>query len=386
MRPSRHLPLAGFAGAVVAAQLLAVAAGTPYLLTQLTMSAYYTLVVLGLTLLMGYAGQISLGHAGFFAIGGYATAVLTTWDLGAHRASAVVSALARARVLVSRPDLYGGEILVVHPWPAVVFAVALAAGVAFLVGIPVLKLKGHYLAMATLGVGTIILTVAVGTERLGAADGISGVPPFRVLPGVAVQGAASSRVANYYVAFGLLAITMLVLLNLVESRVGRALRAIHGAEEAASAMGVDTASYKLRTFVLSAALAAVAGAFLTHFNGSIGPSEASVMKSVRYVAIVAVGGMGSLWGTLATSLVLNFLSLRGYFGSLDDAVFGAVLVAIMLFAPHGVLGLDARGAVRAIARRWRRPARGSDGDGERAGGADALAVARLDADLPEGRP
>src|SRR5512133_1642786 len=166
MRPSRHLPLAGFVAAAVVVQLLAVAAGTPYLLTQLTMSAYYTLVVLGLTLLMGYAGQISLGHAGFFAIGGYATAVLTTWDLGAHRASPVVAALTRGGALAPRADLYGGEILVVHPWPAVVLAVALAAAVAFLVGIPVLKLKGHYLAMATLGVGTIILTVAVGTERL----------------------------------------------------------------------------------------------------------------------------------------------------------------------------------------------------------------------------
>ncbi len=110
---------------------------------------------------------------------------------------------------------------------------------------------------------------------------------------------------------------MLLLLNLVQSRVGRALRAIHGAEDAARAMGVDTAAFKLRTFVLSAALAAVAGVFLTHFNGGIGPSEASIMKSVKYVAIVAVGGMGSLWGTVATSVILQFLSLRGYFGTLE---------------------------------------------------------------------
>ena len=110
-------------------------------------------------------------------------------------------------------------------------------------------------------------------------------------------GSASTRVVNYYVACGLLALAMLLLLNLVESRVGRALRAIHGAEDAASAMGVDAARYKLGTFVLGAGLAAVAGAFLTHYNGGIGPSEASIMKSVKYVAIVAVGGMGSLWGT-----------------------------------------------------------------------------------------
>jgi branched-chain amino acid transport system permease protein len=112
-------------------------------------------------------------------------------------------------------------------------------------------------------------------------------------------------------------------------------------------MGVDTSALKLRTFVLSAVLAAVAGAFLTHLNGAIGPSEASIMKSVKYVAIVAVGGMGSIWGTLATSVALNFLSLRGYFGTFDDAVFGLVLVTVMLFAPRGVLALRPR---RPLAR------------------------------------
>jgi branched-chain amino acid transport system permease protein len=114
-------------------------------------------------------------------------------------------------------------------------------------------------------------------------------------------------------------------------------------------MGVDTASLKLRTFVLSAVLAATAGVFLTHLNGGIGPSEASVMKSVKYVAIVAVGGMGSLWGAVATSLTLNFLSLRGYFGTFDDAVFGLVLVLVMLFAPKGVLALRPRKALAAVA-------------------------------------
>jgi branched-chain amino acid transport system permease protein len=92
--------------------------------------------------------------------------------------------------------------------------------------------------------------------------------------------------------------------------------------------------------VLSAVLAAIAGVFLTHYNGGIGPSEASIMKSVRYVAIVAVGGMGSLWGTLIMGTVLNYLSLRGYFGTLDDAVFGGILILIMLFAPDGIIGSD----------------------------------------------
>ncbi|HEY6002754.1 MAG TPA: branched-chain amino acid ABC transporter permease [Anaeromyxobacter sp.] len=356
MLDSRFAKIGIFLAAAVAVERIAVLSGAGYLLTQLTMSAYYTLVALGLSLLMGYAGQISLGHAGFFAIGGYTSAALTTWDLSARHAEPVVAALSRAGVLVARAGAFGGDVLVVHPWPAFLCAVALSAAVAFLVGIPVLKLRGHYLAMATLGVGTILSSIAVGTAALGAADGISGVPPFDLVPGLLrVAGNAPVRIVNYYVAFGLLAAAMLLLSNLVWSRVGRALRAIHGAEDAASAMGVDVARYKLGTFVLSAVLAAVAGSLLTHFNAGIGPSEVSIMKSVRYVAIVAVGGMGSLWGAMAASLSLNFLSLRGYFGSLDDAVFGGILIAVMLFSPGGILSLDVRGAILALLRRVRPP-------------------------------
>jgi branched-chain amino acid transport system permease protein len=108
-------------------------------------------------------------------------------------------------------------------------------------------------------------------------------------------------------------------------------------------MGVNTARFKLYTFVISAAFAAVAGSFLTHYNGGIGPSEASVMKSVRYVAIVAVGGMANLWGALLMGIVLNFMSLRGMFGTYDDAVFGGILIVIMLFAPQGILSLRLTG-------------------------------------------
>lgn len=350
---SRYARVALFAVVIVAVQAATQLAGKPFFLTQLTMAAYYTLVAAGLSLLMGYAGQISLGHAAFFAIGGYASGVLTTTDLAALRGRPAVDLLERAGLLAARADLYGGELLCLHPWAAFVAALLLAVVVAFAIGVPVLKLKGHYLAMATLGFGTIVYSVVLGTERFGAADGIGGVPPFPLLGGLSVGGGRAARVANYYVAWGLVAFALLLLGNLVESRVGRALRAIHGAEDAASATGVDVARYKLKTFVLSAALAAVGGVFLTHYNAGIGPGEAAVMKSVRYVAIVAVGGMGSVWGTVATSAVLNFLSLRGYFGTLDDAVFGAVLVIVMLFAPDGILRLDARAAVAAALRRLR---------------------------------
>jgi branched-chain amino acid transport system permease protein len=346
--PRRHILM--LLAAVTSVQLLTLALGKGFYLTQLTMTAYYSLIIIGLCLLMGYAGQISLGHAGFFAIGGYTSAVLTTVDLSAYKASALIGLLTKLSVLTVRQDLYGGRMLSVHPWAACVVAVILTIIVAFAIGVPVLKLKGHYLAMATLGFGTIIYSVVLGTQKFGAADGISSVPAFPLLPGLTVSGAAGLRIQNYYIAWGLVALGMLLLLNLISSRVGRALRSIHGAEDAASAMGVDTAAYKLKTFVLSAALAAVAGVFLTHFNGGIGPSEASIMKSVRYVAIVAVGGMSSLWGTLIMSAVLNFLSLRGYFGSFDDAVFGAILIVIMLFSPEGILQYDVKALVKKLFR------------------------------------
>jgi branched-chain amino acid transport system permease protein len=355
MPAPRLTRVALFLAAVVLVQLLAHVAGKPFFLTQLTMAAYYTLVAAGLSVLMGYAGQISLGHAAFFAIGGYTTAALTTADLSAERARPLVALLARLHVLVPHADLYGGEALSFHPWAAFAVAVTLAVAVAWIVGVPVLKLKGHYLAMATLGFGTIVYSVLLASARLGAADGLGSVPPFPLLAGVAVGGGREARVANYYVAWGLVALALLVLSNLVESRVGRALRAIHGAEDAAASMGVDVARKKLKVFVLSAVLAAVGGVFLTHFNAGIGPGEAAVMKSVRYVAIVAVGGMGSLWGTVATSAVLNFLSLRGYFGTLDDAVFGAVLILVMLFSPDGVLRLAPRAALAGALARLRRP-------------------------------
>jgi branched-chain amino acid transport system permease protein len=338
--------------AVVAVQLATQASDRGFYLTQLTMTAYYALVVVGLSLLMGYAGQISLGQAGFFAIGGYTAAFVSTLDLAPARAHPAVALAARLGLVVARPDIYGGEILGVSPWVGLLAAIVLAVLVAWAVAVPVLRLRGHYLAMATLAFGTIVSAAVVGTQRLGAADGISGVPAFPLLPGVRIGGGARDRVVNYYLAWGLLALAMLLLGNLVRSRTGRALRAIHGAEDAAKAMGVDAARLKVRIFVLAAAMAALAGVLLTHYVGGIGPSETSVMKSVRYVAMVAVGGMGSLWGALSATAVLEFLSLRGVFGAHDDTVFGGILLLVMLFAPDGILHVDVRGLVARL-----RPAR-----------------------------
>ena len=332
-------------GLVIGIQLLTSWTDTQYYLTQLTMAAYYSLVIIGLSVLMGYAGQISIGHAGFFAIGGYISAGLTTRSLMPWQDTPFVQILSKLGMLISTQDLYGEQLLVATPWVACLVAVFSAAFIAFILGIPVLKLKGHYLAMATLGFGIVIYRVVLASEYFGEADGISDVLGFTIFPEVAgigpltVSGDFSHRVENYYIAWGLLIFGLILLLNLIDSRVGRALRSIHGSEEASEAMGVNTSRFKLYVFVLSAVYAAIAGIFLTHYNGGIGPSEAGVMKSVRYVALVAVGGMANLWGTLIAGVTLTFLSLRGVFGSYDDAVFGTILIVIMLFAPEGILSL-----------------------------------------------
>jgi branched-chain amino acid transport system permease protein len=333
----RRRSFALFAAGIIAVQVATGLTGSDFLLTQLTMAAWYGLVVVGLCLLMGYAGQISLGHAAFFAIGGYTTAVLSTVNLLPVKTAPVITALAAVGLTVGGTDAWGSEVLRLSPWLSLVAAVTVSALVAYGIGMPVLRLRGHYLAMATLGFGIIVYRLALGTPLLGGADGLSDTPPFPLFAGLALDGSRAHRLFSYYFSWATVLAVMFLLVNLIGSRAGRALRAIHGNEAAAGAMGIDTSRYKLHLFALSAVIAAVAGVFMTHYTGGIGPAETSVMKSIRYVAIVAVGGMADLWGALIAGTILNFLSLRGFFGTYDDAVFGAVLIAVMLFAPSGIV-------------------------------------------------
>jgi branched-chain amino acid transport system permease protein len=331
------LPFALFAMAMVAVQAALRAAGKEYCLTQLTMSLYYAVVVIGLCLVMGYAGQVSLGHGAFFAIGGYTSALLTTYDFSRFQTGAWGGLLRRAHWFVAKDDLYGSQVVTASPWAAFLVAMALTLVIATLIGYPALRLKGHYLAMATLGFGLIVNKVLLGTALLGAADGINGVPEWNLGFGLTVSGRSGLRLENYYIAGGLVLGLLVLMRNLVHSRIGRALQAIHDRETAANAMGINTAAYKSRAFVLSALLAAMAGVFFTHYTGGIGPSEASAFKSVRYVALAASGGMASLWGVTGMSTFLNYLSLRGFFGSYDNAVFGVILILIVSLAPEGPL-------------------------------------------------
>lgn len=349
MKKARYIPLTLFAAGIVACQLLFSAFGADYLLIQLTMAAYYALVVLGLSLLMGYAGQISLGHAAFFALGGYLTAVFSTSQINELFSAEMLAKLSHIGIVYSS-DTHA-SLFLLNPALSLLTVAIITIILAIIIGIPILRLKGHYLSMATLGFGIILYRIFLGTKVFGEADGISNVAPF-TLPGFfPISGESSFRVPNYYFAWLLVFIALVLLLNIIDSRVGRALRAIHGSEEAASAMGVDTGRYKLIVFIISALLASLGGFFMTHYNAGIGPSEAGIMKSVRYVSIVAVGGMANLWGCLIMGVVLNYLSLRGYFGSYDDAVFGALLIAIMVFAPDGIFKKDFIEKFRHLASR-----------------------------------
>ena len=349
------------AAIMVAAQLLLRVMGKDYCLTQLTMSVYYAIVVLGLCLVMGYAGQVSLGHGAFFAIGGYTSAILTTADFSRFQSLAGVGWLKSIHILEVRQNLFGSPVATVSPWAAFLAAMAITLVIAVVIGYPALRLKGHYLAMATLGFGLIVNKLILGSSIAGAADGISGVPPFVLLGGLMVSGKSPVRVQNYYIACGLLLLLLVLLGNLVRSRMGRALRAIHDRETAANAMGINTSAVKLKVFVLSALLAALAGVLFTHYTGGISPSEAGPLKSVRYVALAAAGGMANLWGAAVVSTLINYLSLRDWFGSFDQAVFGAILILIIALAPDGPLPPLALGLRRAVSRVFgrRRPSHGT---------------------------
>ncbi len=259
-------------------------------------------VCVGLNLLIGYAGQISLGHAGFFALGGYGSALLAT--------------------------RYG-----VPVWLSLPMACAAVGLLAYVVGRPTLRLKGHTLAMATLGLGVIVSIVLTTEDRLtGGPDGMA-VPPL-LLFGQLIQGER----LWYWITGAVLLATVWLALNLIESPNGRALRALHGSPVAAETLGISSERFKLQVFVLSALLAALTGALTAHYAGFITPAKASFTHSVELVIMVVFGGMASVFGAVigaaALTILPQFLTvLKDY----EMMVFGAVLVATMVFFPHGVV-------------------------------------------------
>jgi len=275
-----------------------------YYVNVLIISGLNAIVAVGLNLLLGFAGQISLGHAAFYGLAAYTTSILTT----TYNLPIIVGLLA---------------------------GILLVGLVAYLIGIPTLKLSGHYLAMATLGFGIIVYIVFNETiELTGGPSGFVGIPRLSLF-----GYSFDSDLSYYYLVIFVLAIVLMFSLNLIRSRIGRALRAIHTSEKAAQISGIDIARYKLFIFVLSAILAAVAGVLYAHYLEFIAPSSFGFNHSVLLVTMVVLGGMTNVWGAVAGAFFLTMLpEFLRVFENIEFLLYGFILIVCMMFLPEGIVG------------------------------------------------
>ncbi len=292
----------GLAALALVAALLPLALTNGYTYEVAILVGLNAITCVGLNILIGYAGQISLGHAGFFGLGAYGSAILAS--------------------------RYG-----LPPLLAVPAATATVGAIAWLIGRPILRLRGHYLAMGTLGMGVIVSVVLATEDRVtGGPDGMS-VPPLSIF-GYAVTGEHTW----YWIVAAALIGTVWLAQNLIESPRGRALRALHGSEIGAGALGIDPARHKLGAFVLSAAFAAMSGALTAHYSGFITPAKASFLHSIELVTMVVFGGMASTFGAVVGAAVLTTLPqaltvLKEY----EMVTLGAVMMLTMILMPAGLV-------------------------------------------------
>jgi branched-chain amino acid transport system permease protein len=273
----------------------------------------YSIMTIGLCLLMGYAGQISLGHASFFGLGAYISGVITT--------------------------KYG-----LNPWLCLLMGMAVSALVAVVIGAPSLKLRGHYLAMATLAF-CIIVTIIFNenVEWTGGPDGLA------FIPGISVMGYPVDSIAKfYYLVWSIVLVTLLLSLNVIGSRVGRAMRSIHGSELAASAMGVNISKYKIYVFVASAVMASIAGSLYAHYLNFLSPASFDLFVSIKLLIMIILGGMHSLWGAVVGAALITFLSYEWlhYFEEAEGMIYGLIILVIIIFLPGGLVSIP--GKVRRL--------------------------------------
>jgi branched-chain amino acid transport system permease protein len=291
------------AAVVVLALLPAILGGGA--LSSLSIAGIVFIAVMGLDVLMGYAGQISLGHAAFVAIGGYGAAIAT--------------------VRYGLPSLAG-------------IALALVASLACAVVLSLItvRLRGIYMALATLAFGLLVDSLTIGLSDLtGGPSGLTGVPHF------AIAGYAfTDPRANYYLVWGVALAIFVALANLLRSDFGRALRAIRTDQTAARALGIDVPRYKLYAFLISAACASIAGSLYAYYFQFLSPDMVSTPRSLEYVTMLIIGGEGSLAGPLLGVLVLVLLPTAIQPLNQAKTLFsGAVLVAGLLLLPEGLLGI-----------------------------------------------
>jgi branched-chain amino acid transport system permease protein len=279
-----------------------------YHLMVLNVAALNIIVVIGLNLLIGYAGQISLGHAAFFGLGAYLSAIFT--------------------VTLGLP-----------PWSTIILAMVITGLIAFAIGIPTLKLEGHYLVMATLGFNIITYIVMIQLETVtGGPSGFAGIPRLKIAGFV-----LDSDLKIYYLLWAVAGGVLLLSLNLIHSRVGRALAALSHNEIAARCAGVDTENYKVKIFVISAVLASLAGSLYAHYLTFISPGTFSFFYSIQVVTMVLIGGIGSLWGSVCGAILLTVLpeilhAVKEY----NVLIYGIVLMVVLIFFPQGLFPAVAR--------------------------------------------
>ena len=288
--------------AVVLAILLLALNSSGYVVTVIGFAAIYAIFCTGLNFFMGYTGQASFGQNAFAALGGYGSAILTAG--------------------------YNWE-----PVPALFVSMTIAGIVAAVVGYPTLKLRGHYLAMATFALGLITYEISIEWNSLTLGYmGYSGIPPL----GIGRFELATEKQQ-------LVALTILMLLGvwmanrMRQSRFGRALRAIAGSEAAAQALGIDVARYKLIAFVVAALYASAAGSLFAHFIGFISPEVFGSAMVIQSFTMLFLGGVGTVWGPVIGALMVSMLPelLRGL-KELQDVAYCAILVAMLIYAPRGL--------------------------------------------------
>ncbi len=290
-----------------------------FLLNVCVFIGVHTMLAVALNLLLGFAGQISLGHAAFFGLGAYISGILTTrfaWD----------------------------------PWLAMGMAALCVALMAFIIGFPILKLKGHYLAMATLGFGIIVYIIFNETvDWTGGPSGMPGIPNLSLGPLV-----FDNDLSNYYLVWVFSLSAMLLSLNIYHSRIGRALRSIHDSEVAARVMGVNVRILKVQIFTVSALLSALAGSLYAHTMTFIAPTSFGFNFSVELVTMVIIGGLGSIYGSFLGAAILTLLpEFLRVFHDLDIVIYGLLLIVMTMFMPGGLIG-----GFRMIAERLRPKRRG----------------------------
>ena len=276
-----------------------------YLMSVMQIAAIYTIFVTGLNIFMGYAGQVSFGHSAFAAVSGYTSAVLTA----------------------------------TYNWPPLPAGALGLAGVlvcALIIGYPTLRLRGHYLAMATLAIGLIAYDVAVEWDSVTQGYmGISGIPPL----GIGRWVIASDR--GILVLLILLAgLGVLAAAGIRRSRLGRAFVAVAGSENAARALGIDVAHYKLLAFMISAFYAGVAGSLFVHTVGFVSPEVFGLHMVVLAFTMLYIGGIGTFAGPALGALIVTLLpETFRTFNEYQDLAYGGVLILILIYAPGGVASL-----------------------------------------------